>query len=61
MKAKHLHAIWEEVDLQVIKGNIDIIPKYTKTPLMAVVKASGYGLGFISNLRIGDEVVLIGT
>jgi alanine racemase len=56
MKAKHLHATWVEVDLQVLKDNINIIQRYTKTPLMAVVKANGYGHGFIPIAKAAEEV-----
>jgi alanine racemase len=55
MKAKYHHATWVEVDLQALKNNINIIQNHTQTPLMAVVKANGYGHGFIPVTKAAEE------
>ncbi len=48
MKANQPHATWVEVDLNALQNNVRIIRETTQTPIMAVVKANGYGHGFIS-------------
>ncbi len=47
MKAEQSFATWVEVDLETLKNNLKIIQEISKTPLMAVVKANGYGHGFM--------------
>ncbi len=47
MKTNQPHATWVEVDLNALQNNIKIIQETTQTPIMAVVKANGYGHGFI--------------
>lgn len=47
MKTNQPHATWVEVDLSVLQKNIRIIREVTQIPIMAVVKANGYGHGFI--------------
>ncbi len=47
MKANQPHATWVEVDLNALQNNVRIIRETTQTPIMAVVKANGYGHGFI--------------
>jgi alanine racemase len=55
MSEKQPHATWVEVNLQALRNNINIIQEYTKTPLMAVVKANGYGHGFIPISKAAEE------
>ena len=55
MKAKHPYATWVEVDLKALKNNIKIIQDLTKTSIMAVVKANGYGHGFIPITKAAVE------
>jgi alanine racemase len=55
MKVKQHHATWVEVNLQALKNNIRIIQDHTQTPLMAVVKANGYGHGFIPISKAAEE------
>ena len=47
MKTNQPHSTWVEVDLNVLQNNVQIIRETTETPIMAVVKANGYGHGFI--------------
>jgi alanine racemase len=47
MKTNQPHATWVEVDLDALQNNVRIIRETTQTPIMAVVKANGYGHGFI--------------
>jgi alanine racemase len=47
MKTNQPHATWVEVDLSALEKNIRIIREVTQIPIMAVVKANGYGHGFI--------------
>lgn len=55
MKAKHPYATWVEVDLNTLKNNIRIIQDHTQTQIMAVVKANGYGHGFIPITKAAVE------
>ncbi len=55
MKAEQPFATWVEVDLKALKNNIKIIRQETAVPLMAVVKANGYGHGFMPITRIAEE------
>lgn len=55
MKAEQSYATWVEVNLQALKNNIKIIRKETAVPIMAVVKANGYGHGFMPITRTAEE------
>ena len=55
MKAEQTFATWVEVDLKALKNNIKIIRKETAVPLMAVVKANGYGHGYMPITRTAEE------
>ncbi len=55
MKAEQSFATWVEVDLNALKNNIELIQQETGTPLMAVVKANGYGHGFMPITRTAEE------
>ena len=55
MKAQQPNATWVEVDLNTLQSNIKIIREYTQIPLMAVVKANGYGHGFIPVTKAAVE------
>jgi alanine racemase len=55
MKAQQSFATWVEVDLKALKKNIKIIHKESGVPLMAVVKANGYGHGYIPITRSAEE------
>ncbi len=46
---------WLEIDRQAIRNNIQSIQDLTRTPVMAVVKANGYGHGIIEVARIASE------
>ena len=54
-KAEQIFATWVEVDLSILKNNLRIIQEHTKVPLMAVVKANGYGHGFLPVTRAAEE------
>ncbi len=55
MKADQVYATWVEVDLNALKNNLKIIRQQTKTPILAVVKANGYGHGFLPITRAAEE------
>jgi alanine racemase len=55
MKAEQSFATWVEVDLNTLKNNLKIIRGQTGTPVMAVVKANGYGHGFLPVTRAAEE------
>jgi alanine racemase len=55
MKAQQSFATWVEVNLKALKKNIKIIQKESGVPLMAVVKANGYGHGYIPITRSAEE------
>lgn len=55
MKAEQSFATWVEVDLNVLKNNIEILQRTTRTPMMAVVKANGYGHGFMPITRTAER------
>jgi alanine racemase len=55
MKAEQSFATWVEVDLKILKNNIEILQRETKTPIMAVVKANGYGHGFMPITRTAER------
>ncbi|MEJ2570915.1 MAG: alanine racemase [Anaerolineales bacterium] len=46
---------WLEIDRQVIIGNIECINQWTGVPMMAVVKANGYGHGITEVVRTAVE------
>jgi alanine racemase len=46
---------WLEIDRQVIIGNIECINQWTGVPMMAVVKANGYGHGLTEVVRTAVE------
>lgn len=46
---------WLEIDRQVIIGNIECINQRTSVPMMAVVKANGYGHGITEVVRAAVE------
>ena len=55
MKAEQSFATWVEVDLKALKNNIKSIREATGIPMMAVVKANGYGHGFMPITRAAEE------
>ena len=55
MKAEQSFATWVEVDLKALKNNIQIIRKEIAIPVMAVVKANGYGHGYLPITRTAEE------
>ncbi len=55
MKTEQSFATWVEVDLKALKNNLKIIQKETGIPLMAVVKANGYGHGYMPVTRAAEE------
>jgi alanine racemase len=46
---------WLEIDLEAIRNNIRQLRQLTGTPVMAVVKANGYGHGAIETTRAAIE------
>ncbi len=55
MKAQQPFATWVEVDLEILFNNIKIIQQTTRSPILAVVKANGYGHGFIPITRTAEK------
>lgn len=55
MKAEQVFATWVEVDLNALKNNLKIIEQHTKTPILAVVKANGYGHGYLPITKAAEE------
>ena len=55
MKAQQPYATWVEVNLNALYNNIKIIQQQTATPIMAVVKANGYGHGFMPITRTAEK------
>jgi len=55
MKAEQIFSTWVEVNLKTLKNNLKIIQEHTKVPLLAVVKANGYGHGFLPITRAAEE------
>jgi alanine racemase len=43
---------WVEIDLTVVKSNVEYVLRKTQTPLMAVVKANAYGHGALRLLPV---------
>lgn len=52
---KPTNATWIEVDLNAIKNNIQLISKSTKSAVMAVVKANGYGHGIVEVAKASES------
>jgi alanine racemase len=52
------YSTWLEIDLNAIRGNIRQIQRITGRPVMAVVKANGYGHGM---LEVGRAAVSAGA
>ena len=46
---------WLEIDLEAIRNNIRLLHRLTQTPVMAIVKANGYGHGAIETARAAIE------
>ncbi len=46
---------WLEIDLESIRKNIRLLRQLTQTPVMAIVKANGYGHGAIESARAAVE------
>jgi alanine racemase len=46
---------WLEIDLEAIRNNIRQVNRITQTPVMAIVKANGYGHGAIESARAAME------
>jgi alanine racemase len=46
---------WLEIDLEAIRNNIRLLQRLTQTPVMAIVKANGYGHGAIETARAAIE------
>jgi alanine racemase len=46
---------WLEIDLEAIRKNIRLLERLTGTPVMAIVKANGYGHGAIETARAAVE------
>jgi alanine racemase len=55
MKAKQPYATWVEVDLERLYNNIKVIQETAHSPIMAVVKANGYGHGFMPITRTAEK------
>lgn len=55
MKAHQPYATWVEINLNALYDNIKIIQRQTATPIMAVVKANGYGHGFMPITRTAEK------
>lgn len=49
------YSTWLEVDLGAIKHNISVIKQMTRTPVMAVIKANGYGHGALAVAQAATE------
>jgi len=49
------NATWIEVDLNAIKNNIQLISRSTKSAVMAVVKANGYGHGIVEVAKASES------
>ena len=55
MKAQQVFSTWVEVNLDALKNNLKIIRQHTNTQILAVVKANGYGHGFLLITRASEE------
>ena len=51
----HAYSTWLEIDLGAIKHNLKAIKAMTKTQVMAVIKANGYGHGVLPVARAVTE------
>ena len=49
------YASWLEIDLDIIKHNIQVIRSFTNKPLMAIVKANAYGHGLVETAKAAEE------
>jgi alanine racemase len=49
------YSTWLEIDLEAIRNNVRQLLRITQTPVMAVVKANGYGHGAIKTARAAIE------
>lgn len=49
------YSTWLEIDLEAIRNNVHRLRQITQTPVMAVVKANGYGHGAIETARSSIE------
>ncbi len=49
------YSTWLEIDLEAIRNNVRLLRRITQTPIMAVVKANGYGHGAIEIARAAVE------
>ncbi|MGB8251754.1 MAG: alanine racemase [Anaerolineaceae bacterium] len=49
------YSTWLEIDLEAIRNNVSQLCRITQTPVMAVVKANGYGHGAIETARAAIE------
>jgi len=50
-----VYSTWLEIDLGAIKNNVKQIKKMTRTPVMAVIKANGYGHGVLAVAKAVTE------
>jgi alanine racemase len=55
MKTNQSFATWAEIDLTALQTNLKILLQHTKVPIMAVVKANGYGHGFIQITEAAEQ------
>lgn len=46
---------WLEIDLGAIRSNIHQLQKITQKPIMAIVKANGYGHGLVESARAAQQ------
>jgi len=51
MDKRTAYSTWVEIDLNAIENNVSLIRQHTRTQVMAVVKADGYGHGAIPVAR----------
>jgi alanine racemase len=49
------YSTWLEIDLEAIRNNVRRLHQLTKTPIMAIVKANGYGHGAVESARAAIE------
>src|SRR4030042_1362074 len=49
------YSTWLEIDLEAIRNNIRLLHRLTQTPVMAIVKANGYGHGAVETARAAIE------
>lgn len=51
------YATWLEINISTLKNNLKIVKMFTRTPVMAVVKANAYGHGLVTTARLLDKTV----